>query len=160
MEKQKQEYYHVTTSYQGESQVFRPSIPYYLQKGEDKKNPRLCVTENWKHSARSIVVLKRSRRLYVYVSFKKPINPSEKRFELLKVKKIRKNYNDFRLPRDGIVNNELWFLDSTKMFFKGMIEIPEEEYAKMIMAMGFPSGDPDINKFKLKPYEEEKGAFW
>lgn len=149
-----EEYYHVTDRYRGEKAVFEPRLPYYLQSGEDKKNKRVCVTNNWRNSARSIVLIKRTKRLYIYSTEKKPVNPTIKREELLQCKKIRKNWNDFRLPRDGLYNKEHWFIEPIEMHFKGMIIIPKEMWVNMIIAMGFPSGDPDMDKLNLQPYKE------
>lgn len=152
-------YYHITTNYLGEKTTFNPNLPYYIQKGEDRRTKRVCVTENWKYSIRAIIVLKRRRRFYCYSSNFEPINPIIQRENLLKEKKIKTISNDFKLPRDGIVNKELWYLEPIEMAFEGMIVIPDEDYARMVMAMGFPSGDPNISNLKLEDYKEEKSIF-
>ena len=147
-------YYHVSSFYHGEEFEFTPSLPYYLQKGEDKRTHRICVTANWRHSLRSIIVIKHSKYFFVYSTEEEPINPIAERERLLNEKKIRSTSNDFKLPRDGIVNKELWFTKAVKMKCEGMIILPNEMYGRMIMALGFSSGDPDVEKLQIEPYRE------
>jgi len=144
-------WYHVTTQYLNEENEFNPNIPYYLRKGEDKRNARICVTDNWRHSLRSIILIKRCKDLYVYSTSEAPINPIETRKKLLKDKKIRKNCNDFQLLDDGICNKEHWFLNATKMKLEGVVKIPKEDYGRMLMGFGF-MGEPDIDKLQLEKY--------
>jgi hypothetical protein len=147
-------YYHVTTSYFGEDAIFKPHVPYHLHRGEDKKTPRVCVTSNWRHSLRSIIVLKRTKTFYLYSCEEEPISPDVERSRLIKEKKIKVNYNDFRLPPDGIVNKELWYTKEITMKCEGMIILPNDVYARILMSFGMPSGDPDVDELKLEPYRE------
>jgi len=149
-------YYHVTTNHYGAEQVFEPHVPAYLQKGEDKKTERICVTDNWRHSLRSIILLRRySNRFYVYSTDKEPVNPNTERERLLKEKAIRKNHNLFRLPPDGQVNKEKWYTEKTTMQLEGMVVFPTEMRAMALMGFGFMH-DPDVDKMKLEPYKEEE----
>ena len=149
-------YYHITCSYLKEEVLIKPSLPYFLQKGEDKETPRICVTTNWRHSLRSIILLRRAYdRFYLYSSEKQPLDPNMERQKLLDGKVIRKNQNRFRLPPDGQVNKELWYTEPTPMTLEGIIEIPKEVRLRMLMGFGF-MGDPDVEKLELKPCQSEK----
>jgi hypothetical protein len=148
-------WYHVTRYYEGQECTFRPSIPSYLQKGEDKRNPRVCVTGNWKVSLMSIILLNRScDRLYVYSTEEQPIDPQKERERLIKEKKIRKSCNDYQLPEDGIINKEKWFMAPIKMKFEGMLVIPKADRLGMLMGFGF-TNEPDVRKYELVPYKKQ-----
>lgn len=147
-------WYHVTSYYEGKECKFVPNIPYYLRKGEDKRTPRICVTSIWKHSLRSIILIKRKREYYIYSTEEQPLNPIKMREKLLKEKKIRKNCNDYQMLEDGFVNKEHWFIKSITMKLEGVAIIPKKEYAGMLMGFGF-CNDPDVNKLKLTPYRKK-----
>jgi hypothetical protein len=70
------------------------------------------------------------------------------REDLLKNRKIPQKRNDFRMPSDGIVNKEHWFLNPTPMVLEGHIKIPEDDYAAALMGLGM-FNYPDVKKFKL-----------
>ena len=149
-------YYHITCNYLEKEALIKPSVPYYLQKGEDKATPRICVTMNWRHSLRSIILLRRGHdRFYVYSSEQQPLDPNTERQKLLDGKIIRKNQNKFRLPPDGQINKELWYTEPTPMMLEGMIEIPKEVRLRMLMGFGF-MGEPDMGKLELIPYHPQK----
>ena len=152
---EEKKYFHVTGYYQGDSCVFTPRLPGYIQKGEDRNTPRICVTDNWKHSLRSIIVLHRLRVAYVYCSCAPPLSPLEHRAYLISEKKLRRTSNNFNLPRDGIINNEKWYITPIEMKLEGMVKVPKEDYARMLMSFGFSFGDPKIEKYKIEPYEKE-----
>jgi hypothetical protein len=151
-------YYHVTIYNRGEVFTFQPTIPIYLRKGEDRRTPRICVTSNWKHSLRSIILIHRSQRYYIYYTEQQPVNPIEERQRRLQEKSIRKTSNDFVFLEDGFANKEHWFLQSTEMTREGMVVLPKEAYLKMLMGFGFMN-EPDIDKLNLVPYEPEKDIF-
>ena len=146
-------WYHVTSYYHGKEFIFEPSIPYYLRKEEDKRTPRICVTQIWRHSLRSIILIKRQQEYYVYSTEEQPINPVKIRAKLLKGKQIRKNCNDYQMLEDGFANKEHWFTTLTKMKLEGEALIPKREYLGMLMGFGF-SGEPDMDKIKLTQYRE------
>lgn len=146
-------WYHITNYYQGKEFEAKPSIPFYLRTGEDRRTPRICVTANWRHSLRSIILIKRCMEFFVYSTEVKPINPPKTREKLLNEKKIRKNCNDYKLLEDGFVNKEHWYIKPIKMAFEGVVKIPKKEYLGMLIGFGF-CNDPDLNKMKLKPYKE------
>jgi hypothetical protein len=141
-------WFHVTSVNRGKSFLFTPYIPYRLQKGEDKRTPRICVTANWHHSLRSIIMIHLSRFFYVYSSKTAPISPQEMRESLLRGKKIPRTRNDFRVPQDGIINKEHWFLNPISMVLEGHIRIPEDDYAAALMGLGM-FNYPDVEKLKL-----------
>ena len=116
-------WYHVTGCNQGQSFLFQPYIPRRLQKGEDRKTPRICVTGNWRHSLRSIMIIHLDRYFFVYSTTESPVDPTTFRQGLIDQKKIRKTSNDFRLPSDGFVNKEHWYLTPTLMTLEGYIRI-------------------------------------
>lgn len=147
-------WYHITTYYRGKTFKFDPSIPYYLRAGEDRRNARVCVTANWQHSLRSIILIKRSQEYYVYSTSVMPVNPITKREQLLKEKKIRKNSNDFKVLEDGVINKEHWFTESINMELEGVVELSKRDYAGMLMGFGFMN-EPDVTKLKIKPYIEK-----
>lgn len=147
-------WYHVTSYYHKKEFTFIPNIPYYLRKGEDKRTPRICVTAIWKHSLRSIILIKRQQTYYIYSTEEQPINPIEIRQKLLKEKKIRKNCNDYQLLEDGFVNKEHWFIKPVKMKLEGVVELSKDQYLSMLMGFGW-TGEPDIDKLELKPYKKK-----
>lgn len=149
-------WYHISSIIynSGNELEFNPNIPYYLQKGEDRRNPRVCVTANWRHSLRSIILIRRSKSFFVYSTLEQPINPTKERENRIKNKQIRKNSNDFRLPPDGFINKEHWFLKPVTMKLEGVVKIPKKEYLSMLMDFGF-SGEQDINKLKIVTYKEK-----
>lgn len=153
-----EKWYHVTTVDRGEAFLFQPSIPGFLRKGEDKRTQRICVTANWKHSLRSIILIHPSQRYYLYATEQRPVNPIEERQRRLQEKSIRKTSNDFVFLEDGFANKEHWFLQPTKMTREGMIVLSKEDYLRMRMGFGF-MGEPAIDKLKLVPYEPEKSIF-
>jgi len=147
-------WYHVTNYYRGKEFTFEPNIPYYLRKGEDRKTPRICVTPVWRHSLRSIILIKRQREFYVYSTEDSPINPVEMRKRLLKEKKIRKNCNNYQMLEDGFVNKEHWFITPTKMKLEGVAKLSKNQYAGILMGFGF-TNEPDVNKIELTSYKEK-----
>jgi len=153
-------YYHITTRCHDSENVFIPSLPGFLQKGEDKNTPRICVTTDWRRSLRSIILLHLSHdRFYVYSSEKEPVDPNVEREKLLQSKAIRKNMNKFRLPPDGQINKERWYIDDTLMKFEGMVEFPKEMRCAALMGFGMLN-DPDVNKMVLEPYKPWKSALF
>jgi hypothetical protein len=143
-------WYHVTTCNWGSSFLFQPRIPGIIQKGEDRNTPRICITDNWKHSLRSIMLIHLDRYFYVYSTTEKPIDPTAHRQNLIDKKQIRKTSNNFCLPSDGFVNKEHWFLTPTLMTLEGHIRIPEEDYVAALIGLGM-FNYPDPNKMKLIP---------
>ena len=144
-------WYHVTTYYKEKEFTFKPNLPYYLQNGEDRRNPRVCVTANWRHSLMSIILIHPSREYFIYSTTEQPVNPIKEREKQLKNKQIRKNCNNFNLPPDGFVNKEHWFLSPTNMKLEGVVEIPKNDYLGMMMGFGF-CNEPNIDKLKIEPY--------
>ena len=147
-------WYHATNRYNGNEHQFVPSLARMLQKGEDKSTPRICVTGNWRHSLRSIILIKRSQEFFIYSTDQQPVNPIKEREKLLSEKTIRKNQILFQLPKDGFVNKEHWFLKPTTFELEGVVTIPKDDYLAMLMGLGFMN-EPDINKLSLKPYVEK-----
>jgi hypothetical protein len=147
-------WYHVTICYREKEFTFIPHIPYYLRKGEDKRTPRICVTTIWRHSLRSIILIKMQQEYYIYSTEEQPVNPIEIRKKLLKEKKIRKNCNDYQMLEDGFINKEHWFIKPVKMKLEGVIELSKKDYAGMLMGFGF-CNEPDVDKLKLKPYKKK-----
>ncbi len=148
-------WYHVTSYYRGKEFTFIPNIPYYLRKGEDKRTPRICVTTIWRHSLRSIILIKRQQEYYIYSTEEQPINPTKIRKQLLKDKKIRKNCNDYQMLEDGFINKEHWFNNPTKMKLEGVVKLSKNQYAGMLMGFGF-CNEPNMDTLKLKSYKENR----
>ena len=147
-------WYHITSYYRGKEFIFKPNIPYYLRKGEDRRTPRICVTTIWRHSLRSIILIKRQREYYLYSTEEQPINPIEVRKRLLKEKKIRKNCNDYQMLEDGFINKEHWFVKPTKMKLEGVAKLSKNQYAGMLMGFGF-CNETNVNEIELTPYKEK-----
>jgi hypothetical protein len=146
-------YYHVTGYYRENEFLFQPGVPGHLVKGEDKTTPRICVTTDWRISLTSIILLRLAHdRFYVYSTEAEPVDPNVERERLLASKAIRRNQNKFRLPPDGQINKEKWFIQPTKMKLEGMVVFPKEQRAMALMGMGMVN-DPDISKFVLEPYK-------
>lgn len=146
-------WYHVTRVNRGKEYLFIPVIPYRLQKGEDKRTERIYVTSNWRCSLRSIILIHLNRYFYVYSSEEKPVNPQEIR------KRVSGRSNDYRLPNDGIVNREHWYLKEVRMRLEGYVRIPEEMYAMALMGMGM-FNDPDVDKLKIIEGEVNYDEFY
>lgn len=143
-------WYHVTAVNRGESFIFLPFVPRRLQKGEDKRTPRICVTDKWRHSLRSIMIVHLNRFFYVYSCEETPVSPSEMREALLRDRKITRACNDFNLPKDGFINKEHWFLKPTHMVLDGHVRIPEESYASALMGFGM-FNYPNPEKLEMVP---------
>jgi len=143
-------WYHVTSRDHGTLHTFSPYVPHRLQKGEDRKTPRICVTDTWQHSLRSIIIIHLNRWFYVYSTEDLPIEPQSTREILLKEKNITRACNNFKLPPDGIINKEHWFLNQTQMKLEGHVMIPKDDYAAALMGLGM-FNYPDIEKLKLIP---------
>lgn len=118
-------YYHVTEHYHGSEHLFEPELPKHIQRGEDKKTPRICVKNknqplNWLAPCKT----------FIYASNTPPIDPSIHRSMLIQQKKLKHSCNDFKLSIDGLTTNERWYLEPVRMQFVGVFERTVADYIR------------------------------
>lgn len=143
-------WYHVTNYYQGANFIAQPKIPLGSRlPREDKHTPRISVATHWRNAIYMLVVIKRSKIWYVYETHETPIDPVSYREKLIKEKKIRSNSSLFNSP-DAKLGVEAWFLKPTAFKLAGVVDLGQENYLKILLAMGFSDGGIDYKKLKLK----------